>query len=243
MKKELPTTNIVLPTNVDQLIPHNPNTEYEYMHAVTLGDADTACKVLSMIQNRYRNEQKDQYTQKRGISGFAVVRTLARLSAKSAGVSADILQSITKHYEFLSFQMTETDEFLDLGQKLTRDLCKQVQIYIGGQYSAVVRQAIGFIHLHYQEDLTVQDIAAHCGVTAAKISALFNKEMNTTIPAYITQHRLSQATQLLLQGEVLISKIGSMVGIVDHSYFTKLFKKQYGMSPSEYRKQGKQRDV
>lgn len=243
MKNELPKKSMTLPANADQLIPHNPNTEYEYMQAVTLGDADTACKILNMMQNRYRNEQKDRYTQQRGISGFAVVRTLARLSAKKAGVSADILQSITKHYEMLSFQLTEVVDFLALGQELTQELCRQVQIYKSGQYSVVVRHAIGFIHLHYQEDLTVQDIATECGVTVAKISAMFNEETNIAIPAFITQHRLSQAAQFLLQGNIPISKISAIVGIADHSYFTKLFKKQYGLSPSEYRKQGKQDDL
>ena len=56
-----------------------------------------------------------------------------------------------------------------------------------------------------------------------------------TITQFISQLRCTQAAELLAENRLSIQEISAYVGYIDNNYFVKVFKKQYGMTPSEYR--------
>ena len=67
------------------------------------------------------------------------------------------------------------------------------------------------------------------------LSRLFKKETGETFLDYLTKFRLKKACILLTQNEYRIYEIASEVGINDSGYFSQVFRKYYGMTPSEYR--------
>jgi two-component system response regulator YesN len=67
------------------------------------------------------------------------------------------------------------------------------------------------------------------------ISRLFKKEMGETFLETLTKYRLKKACELLSDFDYKIYEISSMVGIFDPGYFSQVFKKYYGLTPSEYR--------
>ena len=93
-----------------------------------------------------------------------------------------------------------------------------------------------YIASHYQEEtLAIKDISQHVFLSSSYICTLFKNETGKTLNQYITDYRMEQAKRLLVDPRNRITDISAKVGYSDGSYFGKIFKKQVGMSPSEYR--------
>ncbi len=93
-----------------------------------------------------------------------------------------------------------------------------------------------FIAGHYQdESLSIKDISEHVFLSSSYICTLFKNETGMTLNQYLTEYRIEKAKELLIDPRYKITDISSKVGYSDGNYFGKTFKKQVGMSPSEYR--------
>ncbi|NLM09985.1 MAG: response regulator [Clostridiaceae bacterium] len=99
----------------------------------------------------------------------------------------------------------------------------------------VVRDILEYIKNHYSEDITLYTAAEYVHMNHIYISRLFKKELGETFLETLTKFRLKKACELLSNFEYKIYEISSMVGIFDPGYFSQVFKKYYGLTPSEYR--------
>ena len=104
-----------------------------------------------------------------------------------------------------------------------------------GAQSFVVK-AIDYIHDHYgDQDLTVDKICSVLGVSSAYFSTTFKKETGSTFIGYLTDYRMEQAVQQLIEKNEKTYVIANRVGYADPAYFSYVFKKRFGKSPSRYR--------
>ncbi|WP_394925118.1 AraC family transcriptional regulator [uncultured Robinsoniella sp.] len=81
-------------------------------------------------------------------------------------------------------------------------------------------------------ELSVEDISRELLINQTYLRRMFKSEMNMTISEYITECRVTRARELLKEGIYKVSSISDMVGYNDVSYFSKCFKKYYGVSPN-----------
>jgi len=102
-------------------------------------------------------------------------------------------------------------------------------------FNDYVQKVKAYIAEHYATNFSMDDLAEHVGVTRQYISQLFKKQYNTTLIDYVTQYRVEQAKQLLANTSMKVSEVGSKAGFNSKSYFTKVFKLNTGITPSEYR--------
>ncbi len=98
-----------------------------------------------------------------------------------------------------------------------------------------LKTALSYISEHYAERITVKTLADSSNMSESNFYALFKKLVGTSPIAYLNNYRLSAAANALSQSTRSIKEIAFSVGIDDSMYFSKLFRKTYGMSPSEYR--------
>lgn len=108
--------------------------------------------------------------------------------------------------------------------------------------SSLSRQEIAdyveaFIKKNYKENITLSEIANSLGFTSDYISKIFKKEKNITPIKFITKLRINGAKQLLSDTNFDIQTISQTVGYTDQFYFSRVFKAQTGIYPSEYRSQ------
>ncbi len=94
---------------------------------------------------------------------------------------------------------------------------------------------IGYIDMYYYQELSVQQIANLFHIQQSQLSAKFIRETGMSLTDYITKVRLDYACSLLALSADPVSTICLKSGIPDSSYFAKLFRKTYGMTPTEYR--------
>lgn len=93
-----------------------------------------------------------------------------------------------------------------------------------------------YIHEHYKEYISVSDICERFHISKNKLYSLSHKWFKTTIADYISKVKINEAINLLLNTDLPINQVCSKVGIDDYNYFTKVFKKQTGVTPLKYRK-------
>ncbi len=99
-----------------------------------------------------------------------------------------------------------------------------------------MREAIQYINTKYCESIMVQQIADHCGVDRAYLSKIFKYATGNTLQEYLIQFRIKRAKQLLKDTDLSVKYVSYSVGYNDPFTFSKVFKKQEGVSPSVWRK-------
>ncbi len=100
-----------------------------------------------------------------------------------------------------------------------------------------IETAVSYIHEHFHGQLTVDEIAASVNTSAPNLYRLFKKAVGVSPIEYCNSLKLSHACMLLEQSTHSIEKISEMCGVSDPFYFSKMFKKKFGVSPASYRKQ------
>jgi AraC-like DNA-binding protein len=107
---------------------------------------------------------------------------------------------------------------------------------LGSPTQQLIRKAIAFIQSHYAEPLSREQIAAHIGVHENYLTDCFHREMGITPIAYLTRYRLKQARVLLEAGQQSITEVALAVGFADSAYFSRVFQREVGVSPSAYQR-------
>ena len=105
-----------------------------------------------------------------------------------------------------------------------------------------VSKAIEFVEENYADkDLSIESVCQYLNVSASYFSTVFKKEKGNTFINYLTDYRMKQAEELLIEENEKTYVIADRVGYADPNYFSYVFKKKFGMSPSKYKliKQGK----
>jgi len=103
----------------------------------------------------------------------------------------------------------------------------------------VIDDVIHFMHENIEHKLTLADIAIQAGLSTSHLSLLFHKKTYYSPLQYLNHLRIQKACQLLDFTDMKINQISPKVGFEDALYFTRIFKKNMGLSPSEYRDQKK----
>ena len=105
------------------------------------------------------------------------------------------------------------------------------------QQNERITRIVQFISEHHRENITLQQVAEREYLSVPYLSRFFNKMMGTGFSAYLNQVRLTQAVSDLITTDRLIDHIAAENGFPNTQSFVQLFKKQYGMLPSQYRRQ------
>lgn len=107
------------------------------------------------------------------------------------------------------------------------------------QKNQLVELAKEYMDEHYFENLSLNDIAGKIGISPAYLSSLFSQQVGITLIDYLNEVRIDHACVYLEQNFFKTYEIAYKVGFRDEKYFSKVFRKVMGMSPSEYKKQSK----
>ena len=99
----------------------------------------------------------------------------------------------------------------------------------------MVQKAMDYIALNYSGKVSLKEIAQELYLSPNYLSELFKRHTGKNISEYITQFRLERARRYLQQPEYKIGDVAELVGFSDQRYFSSMFKRQYGMTPNEYR--------
>lgn len=97
----------------------------------------------------------------------------------------------------------------------------------------IVNKAVRYIRENYRTTVSLQEVADALNINRAYLSRLFKKYTRRTIVTYINDRKMEKAHELIEQGSMPMKEIAAEVGFQNYNYFSQMFKKYYGKSPSE----------
>jgi AraC-like DNA-binding protein len=105
-----------------------------------------------------------------------------------------------------------------------------------GKDETTVMKVAGYIHNHYQDEFTIEDLCAHFFISKNTLCSQFRKFAHCSIMQYKQFIRMSKAKELLAHTKKKIEEIAEECGFSSANYFSLIFKKEVGLSPANYRK-------
>ncbi len=107
---------------------------------------------------------------------------------------------------------------------------------LGTEARRAVRKAIVYIHSNYMQPISLEDTARHVNMSKEYLARCFRQELGVTLVTYLNRYRVDQAKKMLEQGESNLTEIALETGFSSSAYFSRVFRQEVGMSPSDYSK-------
>lgn len=113
---------------------------------------------------------------------------------------------------------------------------------VSGSQNKLVESAVKYIHSHLSEQLSLEAISEQLHISPSHLSRTFKKVCDESLTEYVNKARIEKAKDYLTRSDILTYEIAELVGYNDPTYFSSIFKKYTGLSPTEYKQQilGKQ---
>ena len=98
-----------------------------------------------------------------------------------------------------------------------------------------IKEAISFIEQNFQNDISVENIAASCGLNRSYFGKIFHENMGKSPQEFLISYRMTKAAELLKLTKLSINDIGQAVGYPNQLHFSRAFKNVYRISPRQWR--------
>lgn len=109
----------------------------------------------------------------------------------------------------------------------------------GRQKDFYIKEALSFVEQNFQNDISVEDIAACCGLNRSYFGKIFRDAMGKSPQEFLMNYRMAKAAELLKLTQLSIGDIGNAVGYPNQLHFSRAFKNIYGISPRDWRNQNR----
>ena len=163
--------------------------------------------------------------------------TAARIVREAGGEAGGVLNS--QDYETVISQAPWETVYNALVSLISQALQYRDSTTHAYSNTAVVRAQQYMAHNFTDPNLMLQDAAKAAGMSNSRFSTVFSQETGVSFTSYLTGLRISKAKELLRATDMRSSQICFAVGYNDRHYFSYIFKKNVGMTPSEYRNENK----
>lgn len=141
------------------------------------------------------------------------------------------MEAYSKVLQMQSIEELE-EWLLDISDKIQSQFCKEKS----ESTRSFVDKAIEYVKEYYgNQDLTVDSMCSYLGVSSAYFSTVFKKETGKTFINYLTDYRMERAVEMLMTTSEKTYVIAEKTGYSDPNYFSYVFKKKFGISPSKYK--------
>ncbi|QKJ18170.1 helix-turn-helix transcriptional regulator [Microbacterium hominis] len=208
--------------------------EQEFMDAVADGSADDALTALQHLAGMprvigYLNTP---------FLGTTILRIMARVAAQRGGLPAVTIDAISQDYAQRLHRIGHTSDprrTVGFTAQMVTDFCQAVRRHRQRGFPPLVRRVTDEIDLHLSSPASTSELSERLGVSASTLARRFKDATATTVAGYIAQRRAERAARLLATTSQSVRDIALFVGYDDANYFVKVFRAEYGMTPTAYR--------
>ncbi|SFC76618.1 AraC-type DNA-binding protein [Bacillus sp. 491mf] len=215
----------------------DPLYEKKFFCCITEGKKDELIKVFQTRPKEWEIGVLSKTSQLRSIKKLAIAAiTLATRAAVDGGLSPDIAYTLS---DLFIQKLEELNEYRSVNQLLENAFVELTErVYKGKKlkYSKPINTCQIYIFSHVYEDISLSRLAELVEMNPNYLSNLFKKEVGITIKEYIQQAKVDEARSLLTFTPHSLTEISTLLNFHDQSYFTKVFKKIVGVTPSQFKR-------
>ncbi|MBR2328118.1 MAG: helix-turn-helix transcriptional regulator [Clostridia bacterium] len=208
--------------------------ENELIRAVALGQQHKEKLLLSSLSEQMF-ERRLQDPVRNAKNYCIIMNTILRKAAEQGGVHPLYIDKTSSMFASKIEQITETKTVPTLMSEIFTSYCRLVRKHATKKYSPVVKKTLLMIDADISAELSLGVLAKKQGITTGYLATVFKKETQKTVSEYIRDRRINHALYLLNTTDLQIQTVAMHCGIMDVQYFSKIFKKQIGKTPKEYR--------
>lgn len=161
--------------------------------------------------------------------------TLCSRAAIRGGLSPSIAYSLMDTYTLAVDNCASSNDIMHINDTLFADYITRVHdAKQNSNISVPIRTCVDYINLHIRDKITIDTLARETGYSNYYLSHKFKEEMGVNINQYIQKEKLKIAKVLLKSDHTSITEVSEALHFCSQSYFSNLFQKEYGLSPSQY---------
>ena len=153
----------------------------------------------------------------------------------AVSAAAELLKAVLERWKNVRSELLDRQKEVLYTEKFLRmdyaDCATQFH-----QHLLLAQQARDYLAAHYSEAITLPSLAAALGISVSQLKRVFHEQIGQSMVRYLTALRIGEAKRLIREGNLTFTQIAERIGIESIYYFSNLFKKQTGMSPTEYEK-------
>ena len=217
-----------------EIIEQNYQNERMLIEAVSKGKLHKVDMIVSSILNKGTEERLPDSIRNRK-NYLIILNTLLRKAAEFGEVHPLHINRLSSIFAQKIEELCSVDDSIALQKKMIRKYCLLVKEHSLKKYSHLIGRVITLISYDLTADLSLNHISSLMNVNASYLSATFKKECGETLTEYVNRKRMETAAFILSHSDKQIQVVAVECGILDVNYFIKRFKKQYGMTPTQYR--------
>lgn len=208
--------------------------ENELIEAVERGDSRKAELMMSRFSMlTFESRTPDVL---RNIKNYCIImNTLLRKAAEKGGVHPYYINKVSTDFAIKTELLTSTHETEDFMLTIMKTYCLLVRQHSIKNYSPVIQKAVLRIENNLSGDLSLKALAKESNVSSGYFSALFRKETGLSLTEYVSGKRTDYAKHLLKTSNYQVQTVAQLCGIFDFHYFCRIFKKNTGMTPTQFR--------
>ena len=214
----------------------NYQNEKLLMDAISKGNLHKVDLIASAVLNNGTEERLPDSLRNRK-NYLIILNTLLRKAAEYGEVHPFHIHRLSSIFAGKIEVLYSIDESLNLQKEMIRKYCLLVKEHSLKKYSHLIGQVITLISSDLTADLSLSHIASVMEINASYLSSTFKKECGKTLTGYVNAKRMEMAAFILSRTDKQIQTVAEECGILDVNYFIKLFKKQYGLTPTQYREE------
>lgn len=211
--------------------------ENELMEMVAQGQTHRAEAMMSGFSGK-GFEQRLSDSLRNSKNYLIICNTLLRKAAERGGVHPIHLDRVSSDFARRIEVIPNLEKGQDLMEDMVRAYCRLVRKHSMKQYSPMIQKAVACIESGISNDLSLRALASALNINASYLSALFRKETGQTVTEFVNERRMRTGAHLLRTTRLQVQTIAQHCGVSDVNYFSKLFKKQYGVTPKQFREEG-----
>ena len=215
--------------------------EMELYHRIQDGDTSKLQQFLEKTQ-RFPDEGKTANSPLRHAKNTFISLTakVGILAAIPGGVDAERVYQLTDLYMVECEQMQTIKEIHRLQYVMLMDFCQRCGIAkLPKGISEEVYRCMTYIQSHTNDTIGVEDVAEEIHRSSSHLMRRFKAELGMSVGDYITKCKLEEACDLLKYGDRSLAEISAYLCYSSQSYFQNVFKKQFGITPMQYRKKNR----
>ena len=115
------------------------------------------------------------------------------------------------------------------------EACRNIQSKRSEKSGSLIEEAMRYIRENYSRDISLDEVSQEVNISPYYFSKLFKDSTDQNFIEYLTNLRMEKARELLLTTESSMKEICVAVGYADPNYFSRIFKKNTGVTPTEYK--------
>lgn len=202
------------------------------INALKIGDSDNAITQMDMLEEIIKKEVANDESYVKNVAIELVI--LIQNSLKNDNIKVENFIHSMNLYSGISKCETILEIFNMIRDSIVQ-ISRFINLNINSNNRAVVDRIIRYIESNYSQDLSLNDIGQVVYMNPKYVCQLIRKETGETFTDILARVRIEKAKEMMKDIRYKIYEIAGLVGINDSRYFSQIFKKITGLSPSEYR--------